>query len=216
MRLILLGPPGAGKGTQADTMVKKLFVPHISTGDMFRAAIKAATPLGIAAKNCIEKGQLVSDEITINIVKDRLQQADCKEGFLLDGFPRTIAQAEALDQILQEMGTKLDAVINITVDANKLVARLGGRRVCRSCGLSYHMIYNPPQKDGVCDSCNGELYQRSDDQEESIKERLSVYEKQTAPLINYYKEKDLLLDIDGDQAIHVVSHDIGKALGQNW
>ena len=216
MRLILLGPPGAGKGTQADTIGKKLFLTHISTGDMFRAAMKAETPLGIAAKSCIEKGQLVSDEITIHIVKDRLQQADCKAGFLLDGFPRTLVQAEALDTLLQGMNIKLDAVINIVVDHETLIARLSGRRICRSCGQSYHMIYNPPQKEGVCDSCNGELYQRSDDREDAIKARLAVYDEQTAPLIGYYKKKGLLTEINGAQAIHLVSRDIGKAWGQNW
>jgi len=216
MRLVLMGKPGAGKGTQAESIVRKLFVPHISTGDMFRAAIQAETAMGKLAKEYIEKGQLVPDEVTIGIVKDRLSQPDCKEGFLLDGFPRNVAQAQALDEMLKEFGTSLDAVVDINVPDEKLVERLTGRRVCRSCGVSYHMLYNPPATPEVCDKCGGELYQRSDDTEETVRSRLAVYESKTAPLLQYYKERGLLHVINGDQPINVVLAEVGKALDGNW
>lgn len=216
MRLILLGPPGAGKGTQAETLVKKLEVPHISTGDMFRKAIKEGTPLGKKAKEYMDAGQLVPDEVTIGIVKERVAQSDCAKGFLLDGFPRTVTQAEALSAILQEMETALDAVISIEVPKEKLVSRLTGRRVCKACGATYHLVYNPPSKASVCDACGGELYQRSDDTEETVVNRLNVYEDQTAPLIEYYEGKGLLKKIDGDQGIDKVLIDIGKSLGRDW
>ncbi len=216
MRLVLMGKPGAGKGTQAESIVRKLFIPHISTGDMFRAAIQTETAMGKLAKEYIEKGQLVPDEVTIGIVKDRLSQPDCKEGFLLDGFPRNVAQAQALEEMLKEFGTNLDAVIDINVPDEKLVERLTGRRVCRSCGLSYHMLYNPPATPDVCDKCGGELYQRSDDTEETVRSRLAVYESKTAPLLQYYKEHGLLHVINGDQPINVVLAEVGKALDGNW
>ncbi|MEG1662098.1 MAG: adenylate kinase, partial [Clostridiales bacterium] len=161
MRIVLLGAPGAGKGTQAEVLVKKLFLPHISTGDMFRAAISAGTELGLAAKDYMDKGQLVPDEVTVGIIKDRISQADCREGFLLDGFPRTLAQAAALDTLLADLKTSLTAVLNISVPADKLITRLTGRRMCRQCGAIYHLLYNAPQQENVCDNCGGELYQRS-------------------------------------------------------
>lgn len=216
MRIILLGPPGAGKGTQAEALVKKLFLTHISTGDMFRAAIKSNTPLGIEAKSYMDQGQLVPDEVTVGIIKDRISQPDCREGFLLDGFPRTEAQAEALDRLLTAQNIKLDAVLNIHVPLENLVIRLTGRRICRACGNIYHLLYNPPQAEGVCDACGGELYQRSDDEEATVKNRLSVYEAQTAPLIAYYQDKGLLHTINGDLPINEVMVAIGAALGQKW
>ncbi|MGI5891208.1 MAG: adenylate kinase [Bacillota bacterium] len=216
MKIVLLGPPGAGKGTQAEVLVKKLFLPHISTGDMFRAAISSGTPLGAEAKSYMDKGLLVPDEVTIGIIKDRISQADCKEGFLLDGFPRTVKQAEALDELLAQMNDKLTAVLNINVPLDKLITRLTGRRMCRKCGNIYHLLYNPPNVEDVCDVCGGELYQRSDDKEETVKNRLKVYEEQTAPLIAYYEQKNILHNIDGDQPINAVMLDLGKALGQNW
>ncbi|MDD4751984.1 MAG: adenylate kinase [Desulfitobacteriaceae bacterium] len=216
MRIILLGPPGAGKGTQAEVLVKKLSIPHISTGDMFRNAIKEGTELGKKAKGYMDSGQLVPDEVTVGIVQERISQNDCQGGFLLDGFPRTVSQAEALDGILAEMQTGLDAVISIEVPKEKLVTRLTGRRVCRKCGATYHMEFNPPGQDGACDKCSGELYQRSDDTEETVLNRLSVYENQTAPLIEYYSQKGLLKKIDGDKPIDQVLVKIGESLGRNW
>lgn len=212
LNLLIMGPPGAGKGTQAEMLVKELNITHISTGDMFRAAIKEGTEMGKKAKEYMDKGQLVPDEVVVGMVKDRLSQPDCKNGFLLDGFPRTVAQAEALDATLKEMGIKLDGVINIEVPREKLVARLTGRRVCKSCGSSYHVVFNPPQKEGVCDNCGGELYQRSDDNEETVSSRLDVYEKQTQPLIEYYQKRGLLININGDQEINKVLQDILAAV----
>lgn len=216
MRLVLMGAPGAGKGTQADAMAKKLFVPHISTGDIFRAAMKAGTEMGKLAEKYISQGQLVPDEVTLGIVTDRLQEADCKDGFILDGFPRTIAQADGLQEYLTSVDKPLDSVINIDVDLNSLVSRLTGRRVCKNCGASFHLMYNPPAKDGVCDECGGELYQRKDDSEDTIKNRLDVYLQSSKPLIEYYAEKDLLTEVDGNQAINEVLTSIGKALGKAW
>lgn len=216
MRLVLMGAPGAGKGTQADVMAKKLFVPHISTGDIFRAAMKAGTEMGKLAEQYISKGQLVPDEVTLGIVKDRLEEADCKDGFILDGFPRTIAQADGLQEYLASVGKPLDSVINIDVDLNSLVDRLTGRRVCKGCGASFHLMYNPPAKEGVCDDCGGELYQRKDDSEETIKNRLNVYVENSKPLIDYYAEKGLLQEVDGNQAINQVLTAIGAGLGKEW
>lgn len=216
MRLVLMGAPGAGKGTQADVMAKKLFVPHISTGDIFRAAMKAGTEMGKLAEQYISQGQLVPDEVTLGIVKDRLQEADCKDGFILDGFPRTIAQADGLQEYLTSVGKPLDSVINIDVDLNSLVDRLTGRRVCKSCGASFHLMYNPPAKEGICDDCGGELYQRKDDSEETIKNRLNVYVENSKPLIDYYAERGLLQEVDGNQAINQVLTAIGAGLGKEW
>lgn len=216
MKIVLLGPPGAGKGTQSDVLTKKLFLPHISTGDMFRSAISAGTALGIEAKEYMDKGLLVPDEVTIGIIRDRISQPDCREGFLLDGFPRNIPQAQALDALLAEEKTALDAVINIEVPFESLIKRLSGRRMCRNCGNIYHLLYNPPTVEGECDDCGGGLYQRSDDQEESVKQRLIVYEERTAPLIQYYADKGLLHTVNGDQPIKDVVAETGKIFGKNW
>jgi adenylate kinase len=212
MQILLMGPPGAGKGTQAAQLVKELGIPHISTGDMFRAAVKEGTELGKKAKACMDAGQLVPDEITIGIVRERLAKADCKEGFLLDGFPRTLEQAEALGRTLEELGSRLDHVINITVPAEDLVVRITGRRICRACGATYHVSFNPSSKKDRCDACDGELYQRNDDQEATVKSRLDVYEAQTRPLVNYYQDRGVYAEIDGRQDIDKVLADILKTL----
>ena len=216
MKIVLLGPPGAGKGTQAEALLGKLQVPHISTGDMFRKAIKDGTELGLKAKSYMDQGQLVPDEVTIGIVRERLALPDCKEGFLLDGFPRTATQAEALDQILIALHTALDAVISIEVANERLVARLTGRRICKSCGATYHILFNPAKQETVCDKCGGELYQRVDDSVDTVSNRLEVYADQTAPLIAYYQAKNILKPINGDQDIAFVLKDIGVALGRSW
>jgi len=207
-----MGPPGAGKGTQAERLVKELDITHISTGDMFRAAITEGTEMGRKAKEYMDKGELVPDEVVIGMVKDRLQQDDCKKGFLLDGFPRTVEQAEALDGTLKDLDMKLDAVINIEVPIEKLMERLTGRRVCKSCGASYHIIFNPPAKEGVCNSCSGELYQRSDDNEESVSTRLNAYMEKTKPLIEHYSKQGIIKNINGDQEIDKVLKDILEAV----
>lgn len=207
-----MGPPGAGKGTQAAKLVEQFNIPHISTGDMFRAAVKEGTPLGQQAKKCMDAGQLVPDSVTIGIVKERLARPDCKEGFILDGFPRTTEQAEALDRTLQEVGIKLDRVINIIVPDNVLVSRMTGRRICRSCGATYHLEFNPSKQGAMCDKCGGELYQRDDDREETVTKRLAVYQAQTRPLIEYYQDRGLYTEIDGQQDIDKVMADIVDSL----
>lgn len=212
MNLLIMGPPGAGKGTQAEVLVKELKITHISTGDMFRNAIKEGTEMGKKAKEYMDAGQLVPDEVVIGMVKDRLAKPDCQNGFLLDGFPRTVEQARALDETLASLNIKLDGVINIVVPLDKLMVRLTGRRVCRDCGASYHVVFNPPQVEGKCNSCGGELYQRSDDNEESVSTRLKAYEEKTQPLIDYYQAKGLLLNINGDQEIGKVLADILAAV----
>lgn len=216
MNIVLMGPPGAGKGTQAEVMARNLFVPHISTGDIFRANIKAGTELGQLANQYISKGDLVPDEVTMAMIRDRLAEDDCAEGFILDGLPRTIGQADALAAVLADQGKSLDKVVNIDVPIEKLIARLSGRRVCRNCSQTYHLLNNPPMEEGICDECGGELYQRADDSEETIKNRLDVYVAQSSPLIEYYEAKGLLLSIDGDQSINNVLTDIGRGLGQDW
>lgn len=213
MKIILMGGPGAGKGTQASPLVEKFHFPHISTGDMFRVAIKNGTELGLKAKSFMDAGGLVPDEVTIGIVAERLALPDCADGFLLDGFPRTLAQGVALGQILDRLGMKLDGVINIEVAEDVLIPRLTGRRVCRKCGASYHMIFNKPEVEGVCGQCAGELYQRSDDNVETAQNRLNVYNLQTQPLIDFYQEQGLVKRINGDQPIDQVFADILKALG---
>lgn len=213
MRLILLGPPGAGKGTQAANIVDKYQLPHISTGDIFRANIKQGTDLGKRAKEFMDKGELVPDSLVVELVEDRLQQDDTKVGFMLDGFPRTLPQAEALDSVLTNMGSTLNYVVNIVVDPSVLVERAVGRRICRDCGATYHISFNPSKEDGICDKCSGELYQRSDDNEETVSNRISVYTNETAPLVEYYKSSGKLVTINGLQDIDKVFADIQEALG---
>ncbi|GGB70628.1 adenylate kinase [Fictibacillus barbaricus] len=213
MYLVLMGLPGAGKGTQAERIVEKYGIPHISTGDMFRAAIKEETPLGLEAKSYMDAGNLVPDEVTIGIVRDRLSKKDCEKGFLLDGFPRTAAQAEALEEITNELDRKIDYVLNISVDSDKLMQRLTGRRICQTCGSTYHVIFNPPKVEGVCDKDGGTLIQRQDDNEETVRNRLDVNMKQAKPLLDFYGEKGYLKNINGDQDIDKVFQDIDQLIG---
>jgi adenylate kinase len=207
-----MGPPGAGKGTQAEKVVAAFGIPHISTGDAFRQAMQEGTPLGRKAKEYVDQGLLVPDDVTNGIVRERLRQDDCRNGFLLDGYPRTIAQAEALDEMLGEMGKRLEHVINLKVDRGLLLARLTGRRICKKCGATYHMVFNPPKREGVCDKCGGELFQRSDDTEEKVGTRLDEYVNKTAPLLDYYREKGLLREVDGEQDIDRVTAAIAAIL----
>lgn len=207
-----MGPPGAGKGTQAEYIEHSLKIPHISTGDAFRLAMKQQTPLGIKAKEFVDQGLLVPDDITIGIVHERLQQDDCKQGFLLDGFPRTISQADALEEIVTSMGKQIDHVFNISVDRDQLLSRLTGRRICKSCGATYHVSFNPPKSEGVCDKCSGELYQRSDDTAEKVGTRLDEYMDKTAPLLDYYKNKNKLREVNGEQKIDDVKSEIQSLL----
>jgi adenylate kinase len=197
VNLILLGPPGAGKGTQAQLMVDRYHLPQISTGDILRAAVKDKTPLGVKAKGFMDQGKLVPDELVIGIIEERLKAADCNPGFILDGFPRTIAQAEALQPILSKMGRSIDHVLNIEVDDEELIRRLTGRRTCKNCGAMFHIFFHAPKREGICDRCGGTLYQREDDKEETIRTRLKEYQKQTAPLIQYYQQKKTLRSIQG-------------------
>lgn len=215
MNLLIMGLPGAGKGTQAEFIVKNYGVKHISTGDMFRAAMKNETEMGVLAKSYIDKGELVPDEVTNGIVKERLAQDDIKaDGFLLDGYPRTFDQAEALDKMLLELGLKLDAVINIEVNPDILVGRLSGRYICRTCGATYHKIYNPTKVEGTCDVCGGhDLYQRADDVPETVKNRLDVNIKESAPILKHYEELGLVKNIGGEQEIEKVTEDIKAVLG---
>ncbi|MFD0872496.1 adenylate kinase [Chlamydia abortus] len=215
MNILFMGPPGAGKGTQAERIVSEFGIPHISTGDAFRLAKSQATPLGLEAQKYMDQGLLVPDDITIGIVRDRLMQPDCEQGFLLDGFPRTTAQAEALDEIMESMGRKLDHVIDLQVDRNLLLARLTGRRICKSCGATYHVMFNPPQAEGTCDKCGGELYQRADDNEEKVGTRLDEYTNKTAPLLDYYRAKGILRQVDGEQEIDSVTANIHSLLRGN-
>ena len=212
VKIILLGPPGAGKGTQAKSISNKYSIPHISTGDIFRKNISENTPLGIEAKSYMDNGQLVPDEVTINMVKDRLQQEDCKQGYLLDGFPRTVSQAEALQDFLDSRNESLDTALLIEVPRDFILERMTGRRVCPSCGASYHIKFNPAAN-GKCELCGSDVVQRKDDTEETVKERLDVYEKQTQTLIDLYKDKNLLSTVDGTQAINKVFESICKVLG---
>ena len=197
MKLILLGAPGAGKGTQAEIISEHLSVPAISTGNIIRAALKAQTEMGIKAKEFIDKGLLVPDDVVIGIIRDRLKEDDCKNGFILDGFPRTVPQAQALD----DMGIEIDKVIDIQVPDEKIVQRLSGRRVCSGCGASYHLLYKKPEKDGVCNSCGAQLVQRTDDREETVLERLKVYHEQTEPLVDYYRKKNKLVVVEGQEEV---------------
>lgn len=212
MRLIILGPPGAGKGTQAERIVKEFALPHISTGDILRENIKTGTQLGKEAKAYMDKGELVPDELVIALVEDRLSRDDCKSGFLLDGFPRTVAQAVSLDALLKKLGAPLDRAINIQVEPEKLVARAVGRRVCKTCGATYHVEFNSPKVEGKCDLDGSELIQRADDTKETVENRIRVYLEQTSPLVDYYRAQHLLLDVDGDQDIDEVFEAIVKGL----
>lgn len=216
MNLILLGPPGAGKGTQAQKIVEFYHIPQISTGDILRSAVKEGTPLGKEAKTFMDRGQLVPDEVVIGIIDERLRAPDCQSGFILDGFPRNISQADALQSLLEKMGRSIDHVINIEVDPEELVRRLTGRRTCKNCGAMFHILFQPPKEEGKCDRCGGPLYQRADDNEETIRNRLREYEKQTAPLIDYYLKKRLLRSINGlggaDQIFERILQQLGKTL----
>ena len=214
MNIILMGLPGAGKGTQASEIVKKFPIPHISTGDMFRKAIKDETDLGKEAKSYMDRGELVPDEVTVGIVKERISEDDAKKGFLLDGFPRTIDQAESLNQIMSELDREIDAVINIEVPEEELMNRLTGRRICEKCGTTYHLVFNPPKVDGICDIDGGKLYQREDDNPETVSNRLSVNVKQSKPILEYYNNKGVLKNIDGSKDIEEVTTDVIDILDQ--
>lgn len=212
MNLILLGPPGAGKGTQATRIVEKYKVPHISTGDIFRENIKNNTPLGQKAQEYMNKGELVPDQLVVDIALDRLGKDDCKNGFLLDGFPRTVFQADVLDKFLKDQGKGIDLVINIEVEDKMLIERLDARRVCPTCAATYNVIGMPPKKEGICDKCNDTLIQRKDDKKETVGNRIKVYHEQTSPLIDYYKEKGLIKDFDGMIGADALFDEIVKAI----
>ena len=212
MNIVLLGAPGSGKGTQATRMTDEFGIPQISTGDILRAALKKGTEMGLKAKEYMDKGALVPDDVIIGIMQDRLKEKDAEKGFILDGFPRTIKQAEALDAMLTKMGKALDHVVSIYVSEDELLKRMTGRRTCRSCGAMYHEVFGPPKKQGVCDKCGGELYTRDDDKEETIKARFKVYKDSTFPLIDYYKAKKSLRDIEGLGSIDEIYSRIKGAL----
>ena len=214
MKIVMLGAPGAGKGTQAKMIAKKCDIPHISTGDIFRENIKNGTELGKKAQEYMNRGELVPDDLVVEIATDRLLKDDCKAGFLLDGFPRTVYQAEKLDEFLEAHGQKLDKVIDLEVGEQELMVRLTGRRVCKNCGASYHIVNIPPKKEGICDKCGGELIQRADDNEETAKNRIDVYNKETAPLVDYYEKAGNLARIDGAQPADQTFESITAALGQ--
>ena len=213
MKLLIIGPPGAGKGTQAEKITSEYQVPHISTGNMFRAAIKEGTRLGLEAKSFMDQGELVPDEVTNGIVMERLTKSDCKNGFLLDGYPRTVAQAVTLDEMLHNINSNIDAVININVDKTLLYDRITNRRICKDCGATYHLIFNPSYNHNECDRCGGELYQRKDDSADTVSNRLAVYYNQTTPVLDYYSAKGTLININGQQEIDDVFSEIKKALG---
>jgi adenylate kinase len=215
MRIVLLGGPGSGKGTQAKKLIDKLGVPQISTGDIFRAALKEGTPMGLKAKTFMDKGELVPDDVVIGVVQERLSKPDLGKGYMLDGFPRTLPQAEALDKMLQSLGQSIDHAVLVDVPDEELVGRLSGRRTCKNsdCGSMFHVMFNPPKAAGVCDKCGQELYQRADDSEATIRERLTVYNSQTAPLIDYYDKKGLLRRVPGVGPIDQIFAAIEKVLG---
>lgn len=213
MRLLIMGPPGAGKGTHAKLLCKEYNIVHISTGDMFRNAIKLGTAEGMIAKQFIDKGNLVPDDIVIGIVREKIQENECNNGFLLDGFPRNIEQAKSLDIILDECGVKIDVVLNLQVSDDILIKRISGRRVCSKCGETYHVVNHPPKVEGICDVCGGNLVQRKDDTEETIKTRLKIYNKQTKPLLKYYEKQNLLKNLNGVEDINLLFNNIKKLLG---
>jgi adenylate kinase len=210
VRLIFLGPPGAGKGTQARELAREWGVPQIATGEMLRGAVAAGTPLGREAKRIMETGALVPDDVMVGLIAERLRQPDAGGGFILDGFPRTIAQAEALDRLLKDLEQGLDAVVYFQVAEPELLRRLTGRRLCRQCQTAFHMVSAPPQREGVCDRCGGELYQRDDDSETTVRHRLQVYERQTAPLLDYYRDRDLLAPIQGEGTVDAIREAIRR------
>ena len=212
MHVILLGPQGSGKGTQADILVKRYGIPHIATGDILRAAMKDGTPLGRQAKAFVDRGELVPDEIVIGIVRERVAQPDCQTGFVFDGFPRTIPQADAFAEVLRQQRIQLDAVVLLEVPREVLLERMAGRRVCRNCGATYLVTFNPPRRTGVCDICGGELYQRADDNPEAIRTRLEAYDRQTQPLVDYYRERHLLVEVDGLGSLEEVAGRIDAAV----
>ena len=214
MKIIMLGAPGAGKGTQANKIAEKYQIPHISTGDIFRANIKGGTELGMKAKTFMDQGMLVPDEITIGMLMDRIGQEDCINGYVLDGFPRTIPQAESLTKALAERGEKVDYAINVDVPDENIINRMSGRRACLGCGATYHITFNPPVKEGICDTCGQELVLRDDDKPETVKKRLDVYHQQTQPLIDYYKNAEVLAEVDGTQPMDAVFQDIVEILGE--
>lgn len=213
MKIVMLGAPGAGKGTQAKRIAAKFSVPHISTGDILRANIKNNTPLGEKAKSYMDKGELVPDELVIELIMDRFAQDDCVNGYVLDGFPRTIPQAEELDKALNGVNDKLDYAIDVEVPDDNIISRMSGRRACLNCGATYHIVHNPPKVENVCDTCNGELILRDDDKEETVKNRLDVYHTQTEPLLKYYTEKGILYTVDGTQDMDTVFDSICKIVG---
>ncbi len=212
MNLILLGPPGAGKGTQAGKIISKYKIPQISTGDILRAAVREGTELGKEAKSYMNAGKLVPDSVVIGIIRDRLKHSDCANGYLLDGFPRTIAQAEELDKILLAMGNKINAVVSVEVPDQEIVNRVSGRRMCKDCGAVYHVTFTPPKTANICDKCGGELYQRDDDKEATIKARLQIYKEQTEPLKKYYNSKNLLKEVEGTGDINKIFNKIESIL----
>lgn len=214
MKIIMLGAPGAGKGTQAKKIAEKYQIPHISTGDIFRANIKGGTELGMKAKTFMDQGMLVPDEITIGMLMDRIGEEDCINGYVLDGFPRTIPQAESLTKALAERGEKVDYAINVDVPDENIINRMSGRRACLGCGATYHITFNPPVKEGICDTCGQELVLRDDDKPETVKKRLDVYHQQTQPLIDYYKNAEVLAEVDGTQPMDAVFQGIVEILGE--
>ena len=213
MKIIMLGAPGAGKGTQAKKIAAKYGIPHISTGDIFRANIKNSTELGLKAKSYMDAGGLVPDEITIGMLLDRIHQADCENGYVLDGFPRTIPQAESLTEALKKNGESIDFAVNVDVPDENIISRMSGRRACLNCGATYHIVYNAPKKEGVCDACGQELVLREDDKPKTVKKRLDVYHDQTQPLIDYYKKEGVLAEVDGTKDMEEVFQNIAAILG---
>jgi adenylate kinase len=214
MNIILFGPPGAGKGTQAKKLVDFYRIPQISTGDILRANVREGTELGLAAKAYMDKGELVPDEVLIGIIKNRLKEPDCKKGFILDGYPRTVPQADALAVILDEIDKPIDVVLNLEVPDEELVRRISGRLICSKCGASYNRTFNPPKKEGICDICGGEVFQRADDKEDAVQNRLNVYKKQTQPLIDYYAKQGILITLNGTKDIDEVFEDIRAVLAK--
>jgi adenylate kinase len=214
MNIILFGPPGAGKGTQAKKLVDFYGIPQISTGDILRANVREGTELGLAAKAYMDKGELVPDEVLIGIIKNRLKEPDCKKGFILDGYPRTVPQADALAVILDEIDKPIDVVLNLEVPDEELVRRISGRLICSKCGASYNRTFNPPKKEGICDICGGEVFQRADDKEDAVQNRLNVYKKQTQPLIDYYAKQGILITLNGTKDIDEVFEDIRAVLAK--